>query len=343
MDDQTQEQECPGLAQFRDVVERLSRAATSDSQAAQYRMVLGELTRAMDAGYLPVSGCVSLSELLAEHVVSAYLAVARERRLVTRRDVHAAPPADNTERVRRRVLGSVAALAGVPLHLPEGPAVVLREPLTEEMRESLWRYAVAEIDVMRPGTGAWRAALRSAAAIGVILSTGARSGELADQVLDDVSADLREVSVARFPQHGQRVAGTRETYALDARVRPVLRRYLDQREQLVAGLQGAPPAALWVVVRGGGTPTNGMPALSGTPVSAVQLRVTYTRMVRRLNAQRSEAGLDLLPRRMEQLRRSIAPEPLRRGNSARAGDRSGVPAQGERTSGNGGVARLSVS
>lgn len=326
MDDRTQEQEqdCPGLVQFREVVERLTRTATSAPQVRQYRMVLGELTRAMDAGYLPVSGCVSLSELLAPHVVTAYLTVARERLLVTRQDVHASPGAENTERTRRRVLGRVAALAGVPLHLPEeSPGLVLREPLTVEMRESLWRYAVAEVDVMRPGTGAWRAALRSAAAIGVVLSTGARSGELADQVLDDVSADLREVSLARFPQHGQRTAGTREVYELDARVRPVLRRYLDQREQLVSGLQGTPPPALWVVVRGGGTPKNGMPALPGTPLSAVQLRETYSRLVRRLNAQRTEAGLELLPRRMEQLRRSVAPEPLRRGNSARARARSG--------------------
>lgn len=331
MDDRNQEQ-CPGLVQFGEVVERLCVTATSSSQVRQYRMVLGELTRAMDAGYLPVSGCVSLSELLAEHVVAAYLAVARERLLATRQDVHAAPAPDNTDRIRRRVLGRVAALAGVPLHLPEGPAaVVLREALTDEMRESLWRYAVAEVDVMRPGTGAWRAALRAAAAVGVVLSTGARSGELADQVLDDVSEDLREVSLARFPQHGQRTAGTREVYELDARVRPVLRRYLDQREQLVGGLQGAPPAALWVVVRGGGTPTNGMPALPGTPVTADQLRVVYTRMVRRLNAQRTEAGLELLPRRMEQLRRSVAPVPLRSGNSARAGDRSGSGGAGKNT------------
>ncbi|NUV64316.1 hypothetical protein [Streptomyces sp. CAI-85] len=320
--DQDQGQECPGLAQFEEVVERLCAAATSPSQARQYRMVLGELTRAMDAGYLPVSGCVSLSELLAEHVVTAYLTVARERRLTTRLDVHSTPAADNTERVRHRVLMRVAALAGVPLRLPEGPAVVLRETLTDEMRESLWRYAVAEADVMRPGTGGWRAALRAAAAVGVVLSTGARSGELADQVVTDVSADLREVAIVRFPQHGQRSAGTREVFELDARVRPVMRRYLDQREQLVGGLQGAPPEALWVVVRGGGTPTHGMPALPGTPVSAVQLRLVYSRLVRRLNAQRTEAGLELLPRRMEQLRRSVAPEPLRCGNSARARDRS---------------------
>ena len=323
MTDSDQDQECPGLTQFGEVVDRLCRTATSPSQARQYRMVHGELTRAMGAGYLPVSGCASLSELLAEHVVSAYLSVARERRLMTRVDVHATPSADNTELTRHRVLARVAALAGVPLRLPEGPAVALRDVLTDEARESMWRYRLAEVDVLRVGTGAGRAALRSAAAVGVVLSTGARSGELADMAFADVSDDLREVSITRFPQHGQRGAGALEVYELEARVRPVLRRYLDQRDKLVGGLQGSAPDALWVVVRGGGTPTHGMPALPGTPVSAVQLRLTYSRMVRRLNAQRSEAGLELLPRRMEQLRRSVAPVPVRRSNSPGARARSG--------------------
>jgi integrase len=152
------------------------------------------------------------------------------------------------------------------------------------------------------------------ALLGVVLDTGARAGELTALTVDDLPEDLSTVRIERRPQARSSAPAQVESLALSDSTRAALRRWLALRTEIVAALQGT-TRALWVSLRpnhaglareDGGS----VPRPPGMPLQPRGLARAYTRAVDEANALLADTpGWSPLPRRLEQLRRSVSAEP----------------------------------
>jgi integrase len=142
--------------------------------------------------------------------------------------------------------------------------------------------------------------VRLLAIVAVVLDTGARSGELETMRVDDFTEGLGRVRVRRVPQNGVHLAYDDECVLRDG-TRVALRRWLAVRDDLMAGLEGGRPAALWV-----GLQANQWMPHKGLPLRAQGIRKAYARGAVALNGvMAGRYGWEPLPTRLEQLRRAV--------------------------------------
>jgi hypothetical protein len=207
-----------------------------------------------------------------------------------------------TQRVVRDCLGILAGAVapGVRVVLPVVSRQAPKPAVSPAQLVVLYRRLVdmaAAGPVVRGGVAlsvADRA--RLLAMVAVVLDTGARSGELEGQRLGDLDERgvLRSV---RRPQNGAPVEGW---WPLQAGTLVAVRRWLQVREHLVAGVEGAKDA-LWVSLR-----ANQWQEQSGLPLRAQGIRKAYSRGVGSLNwVMAGEVGWEPLPGVLERLSRTV--------------------------------------
>lgn len=163
---------------------------------------------------------------------------------------------------------------------------------------------------------------RLLALVSVVLDTGARSGELAQQRIGDLSADMGGLRSVRRPQNGTRMEPAEKVWALQPGTVVALRRWLAVRERLVADLEGG-REALWVSLV-----ANQWQEQPGLPLRPQGIRKAYARGVAALNwVMAGEVGWEPLPGKLERLTRTVraelgevpreSPEPRRGGPRGR--------------------------
>lgn len=166
---------------------------------------------------------------------------------------------------------------------------------------------------------------RLLALVSVVLDTGARSGELAQQRLGDLAEGLGGLRSVRRPQNGTRMEQAGRVWALQSGTVVALRRWLEVRERVVAGLEGERDA-LWVSLR-----ANQWQEHPGLPLRPQGIRKAYARGVVALNwVMAGEVGWEPLPVKLERLTRTVRSElgevPRESPDPRRGGPR-GRPAQ----------------
>ncbi|CAG6390810.1 hypothetical protein NMG29_10440 [Streptomyces cocklensis] len=288
--------------------------AVSPSRLRQLRAFRGELARALvDDGFRPARR--SLTALLDAPVLQRYFEVAETGALRDRLVGGARPPTSRaTNQARRDCLDLLLSAAGRPRLQPATrpwnrepdtrPAVILRPtPTPGDLAELRRRLAHALNARLDPGQA------RFTAMVAMVLDTAARAGELAAMRLDDLDEDLTTVEVRRSPQHGTAPARPARTdlLQLSALTTAALRQWLPARGQLTAPLQGA-ATALWVSLRSnhsGRLDAHGHATMRppGLPLQDRGLARAYA-----TGRHRSAVG-DLLPPKMEQLRRALTTSP----------------------------------
>ncbi|MEU5219874.1 hypothetical protein AB0G79_27310 [Streptomyces sp. NPDC020807] len=230
---------------------------------------------------------------------------------------------------------------------PEPKAVVRAEMLGDVYR-GLVELAAGGPREREGRTLSFQDRTRLLAMVCLVLDTGARSGELAALRLDDLAPGLQAVGLRRRQQKAapnraeeiaelagvapssvravlwgqdhrlssalcRRVEAARdqleplpdtEWYALRPGTQVALRRWLEVRERLVEPLQGG-RSALWVTL----VPTKaGPPGITLRPQGLTQ---AFARGMTALNwVMAGRPGWEPMPIHMEQLRRTLTPEPL---------------------------------
>ena len=289
----------------------LAGLGVGEARQRQLGMVRGELDRALaldDFG----QARRSLAALLDDAVLRRYFVVSESGELRERLVRGGKPPTSEATNQARRDCVDLLLLAAERPRLqatarPWGrepdtrPAVVLRStPEAGELAALRRRLSDALATPLDPGRA------RYTAMVGMVLDTAARAGELVGQQLGDLQEDLVDVDVRRWPQHG-----TSATADADPEVLPLsplttaaLGQWLPARERLTAHLQGA-ATALWVSLRAnhvGLLDDHGRATMRppGLPLEERGFARAYA-------AGRRRYGLaDLLPPKMEQLRRAVA-------------------------------------
>ncbi|MFF2818882.1 site-specific integrase [Kitasatospora cineracea] len=299
----------PSLAALEAVADRACEPPTGASRAKQLRWVAGELRTALERGALPPTTAGSLAALLAPDTLDAYLTAAEQgllRRKPAARPDHASPASMH---VRENCLRILASRAGIPLALPDRgrPAVTLREVVAARPRGIL----LAHLEhATRPGQNDART--RILAVVATVLDTGCRAGELCALRTDDVDLRHGTLRLTRLPQHRDpRTPPATETVPLSPTTRAALRDWLTARERLTLRDPTQPPGpgnrttdALWVSIAPSGHPRPGL------PLHFRGLARAYARAVHDLNTDMAgQPGWHPLPRRMEPLRRAVAPQP----------------------------------
>lgn len=299
---------CHALVELREIVDRITPTLGS-SRAEQVRWVAGELERAVTYDVLPDGCCRNLASLFSELSLARYFraADADDLRATGRR--HTCQPSEHSAGVRRSTVTLIASAAGLHPRLPQGPQAPLRDPLTSQQRDAVWRFVSSGVTPTGSKPSSRNVMIRLCAAVGVVMDTGARSGELTSIQLPELAADLSHVTITRRPQRGARVYS--ETLALSQATQGALRHWLQLRDRLVAGLGGSTPTALWVSVCGGGRSHSGTTTARtrpGLPILPDVLRVQYASTTAALNGTHAgDPAWVMLPRRMEVLRRASTP------------------------------------
>lgn len=282
--------------------------SVSGARLRQVRWVAGELLRALNhPGFGPPAPGAGLRELLQEGPVAAYLELAAAGELRTRARAGDRRSGTSSFRVRRDCVALLARAAQLPVGLPQPVAPPpLREPVPGWQRSALAAYLAAQAE--RPPGSPGR--VRLFAVMGVVVDTGARSGELCALRVDDLAADRRSVRLVRRPQARTVAAAVAERVPLSQSTAAALARWLEVREEITAPLQGA-KTALWVSVRAnhaGTADARGVLVMKppGMPLQPRGLARAYTRAVAEVNAEMAGVpGWQPLPYRLEQLRRSV--------------------------------------
>jgi integrase len=289
---------CRSLAELGALVDELAPGASTSVVTAD-RWVFGELSRAVRHDLLGKDCCRSLPDgLLSRANLAAYMTAAEQDdlRLRPRRTTVAHP--ENSTNVRRRVLRRFGKALGIELELPPPPRVRVIPPVTARQQARLQSHVSGWASFLPPQYARRAVYVRLAAIVGLVVDTGARSGELVAMTVDDLAADLSTATIIRRPQGGW--PGEVEELPLSAATRKALAAWLDLRGQLVARLAGTPPSALWVSVRNGGRLGR-----AGLPIGPMALRRQYASAVAQLNADMKAQGVTGwvdLPRTLERLR-----------------------------------------
>lgn len=171
--------------------------------------------------------------------------------------------------------------------------------------------------------GLGQAEVRALAVQGVVLDSGARAGELAAMLVDEVGPGEESVVVRRRPQNASHLPELpAETVLLRLGTRAALRRWLRVRAEVVSALEGSPPRALWVSLRSaplwrGGVLEVRPPGMPLRPQGlirghhAAMVRVNEEMAGRWVPDPQAEGGGRVwapLPVRLEQLRRALREE-----------------------------------
>ena len=266
----------------------------------QLDMVRGELERALDRGALPVGARRSLRRLLEEEALRPYVRLAESGTLRHRRVDGGFPPtSEATNEIRRKCIDLLREALGMPALRLGGGEIPLQPAPEAATLSALAR----QLDLYLGGAMS-PAQTRLTAVLAVELDTAARSGELAAQRTTHLGEDLAAVYVERRPQGGGAVEG--EWVETSALTRAALRRWLPLREDLVQRAHGT--SRLWVSLwmnHDGVLDDQGNTVIRppGMPLEENGLITSY-----RVGRLRYEGLRQLLPLKLEQLRRAVDAE-----------------------------------
>jgi integrase len=275
-----------------------SRKEISEARGRQVRWAAGEYARALAHGEHPLGEEATACDLLDREAVDAYLELAGRGALRVRQ---AASPrsGDHSRQIRIEVLALLAKALDVHTDLPPQPDPAPKEPVASRPR-SLLRSSLTELADARPGQ------IRMLAIGATVADTGARAGELCSRGVEDLSPSLEELRIVRRPQGWSEAEAYAELLPLSGLARAALRRWLPERQALMARVGGT-ATALWVSLHPNHHGDKPVPA--GTPLRPRGLARAWTRAVTEANIEMAgEPDWSPLPTRMEQLRRGVTPK-----------------------------------
>lgn len=299
--------------------------ASSAVRERQLWWVAGELARALQHPDFPVDADAPVEDLFEREATTAYLDLGAAGELRVRA-TDTKPGTENlhTTRMRRTVLGLLAEQLGVEADLPrKPPRPPAKEPVAPRPRELL-RERLTDLQERTLG-GESTVRLRMLAIGGMVADTGARSGELVDQDLNDLHPGLTAARVRRRPQGSTSEGHTRvDAVPLQRPSSTAVAAWLRERHRIIAPAaddtrdrtRSAPLTgsawALWVSIRSnhGEIHADGTaaPRPAGTPLGARGLAYAWNSAVAETNlALQGEPGWTPLPDRMDQLRRGVQP------------------------------------
>jgi integrase len=279
----------------------LNRLPAGQARRHQLGMVRAELAQALAGGALPSTAHLSLTGLLADDALRAYARVAATGALRTRLVRGQRPPtAAATNAARLSCLDQIREAAGLPplqwgRPEPVDPRPVPLAGQITALRRHLDHQLTARAST--PGQ------IRLHALIALVLDTAARSGELADRRLTDLDLDARRLVLLRQPQHGTDTPSQHETLPLTRLSVAAVERWLPVRARLVERAHGT--SRLWVSLRPNhdGATEPAAPVVRRPPGMPLEERG----LLRSYQQGRAAYGLqDLLPPKLEQLRRAVA-------------------------------------
>ncbi|NEE39430.1 hypothetical protein G3M53_80290, partial [Streptomyces sp. SID7982] len=277
--------------------------SVSASRARQVKWVVGEYTRALAHPEHPLGDDAGVRDVFTAAPVLAYLGLAAGGQLRTRRAADPSKGSEHSTQIRLEVLKLLVTACGAQefAELPAQPDPPSKPPVAKRPR-SLLRAQLTELaDAPSP----YRGQLRMLAVGAVVSDTGVRAGELCACRIEDLSPFLEELRVVRRPQGGSEADAVTELLALSRLSKTALKRWLPERQALLADVGGT-AAALWVSLRG--NHHSGQHVPEGTPLMPRGLARAWTRAVDDLNTEMAdEPSWQPLPTRMEQLRRGVTP------------------------------------
>jgi integrase len=232
-----------------------TRAQVSRSRADQLWMVVGMYDRAVGREEMPAVAARSVARLFTRPTLQAFWELAVAGELRARAEDVGRPLPLATQRIVRDVLGVLAALVvpGKAVLLPVVDAPELKPTVPERDLAALYR-GLADLAAEGPlvrGSVKMHVAQRARllAMVGIVLDTGARSGELAALRMDDLAPELEAVGVRRRQQRApadraEEIAGLAEVHP--AAVRSVLSGHTYQhseavRQRILAAVAALPP------------------------------------------------------------------------------------------------------
>ncbi|MGK4578460.1 hypothetical protein [Kitasatospora sp. HPMI-4] len=280
--------------------------AVSASRARQVTWAANEYGRALGHADHPLSDDASATArtLFRRESVGAYLALARSGALRVRAARDPGRASDNSEQTRIEVLGLLvtACEAEAFAQLPPQPDPPSKRPVAPRPR-ALLRESLREL---ADRADARVGQVRMLAIGAVVADTAARAGELCAVALEDLSPTLEEVRLLRRPQGWAEDQAYPELVALSGLARAALRRWLTERQALLARIGGT-ATALWVSLHANHHDGQAVPP--GTPLMPRGLARAWTRAVVETNDELAgEPSWAPLPTRMEQLRRGVTPK-----------------------------------
>ncbi|MER8003003.1 hypothetical protein [Streptomyces sp. NPDC095613] len=317
----------PAVGELSAVVDQLE-PEVSENRVRQLRMVVGMWDRAVGRDGMPGPRTRSARRLFRPDAVSGFWDLAVEGQLWADATQEGREMPLATRRIVRDCL-HILAVRVVPersVRLPRVVEPTLRDTTTPKQEAELFRFLVSLAGDGPLARGArwmtveYRARLLALTAIA--LDTRSRASELVAMTVADLGEDLRSVRVRRRQQNGAHLEPLELVLPLREGTAVALRRWLEFREDLVAGVEGG-KGALWVttVASAAGPP--------GVPLSVVGLRASYVRGVVTLNyVMAGSPGWEPLPLKLEGLRRAaLVPEEERvlREKAAREAARMGRP------------------
>ena len=167
------------------------------------RWILGEITRAVQHGYLSRDCCRSLCHhLLSREDIAAYLATAERDDLAVTPRSTTRPKPENTTRVRRRVLRRFTAALGITVNCPPSPVEHVHQPVTSGQQGHVLAHVTAWAEAVPDGAGLRDVYARLACVVALVVETAARTSELLALTVDDFAPDLSTVTLTRPPQDG---------------------------------------------------------------------------------------------------------------------------------------------
>ncbi|MFL4496486.1 hypothetical protein ACJ6WD_35390 [Streptomyces sp. VTCC 41912] len=274
---------------------------TGTSRARQVRWVAGEYSRALAHPDHPLDDQATIKQLFRYEAVEAYLQLAQSGALRVRAARNPSKPSDNSRQIRLDALRQLvkASGAGAYAELPAQPDPPAAPPVAPRPR-SLLR---AQLTELADAPGATASRLRMLAIAAIVSDTSIRAGELCAGTVEDLSPTLEELRVVRRPQGRNPADAYVEILALSGLSRAALRRWLPERQALLA--RGT-SRELWVSLLNNHIGGQATPA--GTPLQPRGLSRAWTRAVAEANTDMAgEPDWLPLPTRMEQLRRGVRP------------------------------------
>ncbi|MFJ7990306.1 hypothetical protein [Streptomyces sp. NPDC096351] len=328
----------------------------SRQRADQLWMVVGMWDRAVVRDEVPTRARRAAAQLFTRPALRAFWELAVGGELRFRAEDVGRPLPVASQRIVRDVLGILADLVVpervVPLPVVEQPG--LKDTVPARDRAALYR-GLADMAAAEPaysgGLGMSEAErVRLLAMVGIILDSGARSGELAALRLDDLVEDVAVVGVRRrqqraAPSREEEIAALAQVHPAavkDIRAGRLEQRSEATRQRVLAAMDELEPLpeVEWYALREGTRVAvrrwlevreqvveslpleGGRSALwvtlratvigpPGVTLSAAGLRKSYVKGITALNfVMAGRYGWSPLPTRMEQLRRAVEAEPL---------------------------------
>ncbi|MFF3256438.1 hypothetical protein ACFYWP_36900 [Actinacidiphila glaucinigra] len=295
------EQQGPALLRAAAAEVRSWEGEVSEARGRQVRWVAGEYGRALAHDEHPLGDDAVAEDLFAREAIDAYLELAAQGSLRVRQAANVRS-GDNSRQIRVEVLALLARALGVRADLPPQPDPAPKEPVAARPR-SLLRASLTEL---ADRSGALPGQIRMLAIGAVVDDTGVRSGEACACGIQDLSPSLEELRVVRRPQGWSADDAYTELLALSELSRAALRRWLPERQALLARVGGT-AAALWVSLHGNHAHGRTVPA--GTPLQPRGLYRAWTKAVTAANVEMAgEPSWTPLPTRLEQVRRGVQPK-----------------------------------